>query len=258
MALILALSLVAACALPASVASEKTSIFAAKYVAHRGYSALYPQNTVLAFEKAVEAGFWGIECDIHTTSDGKWVVIHDGEIFDLTNGEGEISEMTFEQLSQYKVDAGNGIENYGTLPIPTLEQYLDVCKTSDIVPVIEIKGWEDQYLPSLKTMLAEYGLSERAVIISFSASALEKYRELDKDATIYYLMNDPTFDDVKFCVANNFGLNTNFGGFLKCYYSIVYAKLCGVPVATWTVDNGFLAFLLRIMGAEIITSNTLH
>ncbi len=257
-ALLLAVSLLAASAVPASAAGANSNCFSPKYVAHRGYSGLYPQNTVPAFEKAVEAGFWGVECDIHTTSDGVWVVTHDSEISALTNGEGRISEMTFEQLSQYRVDAGNGIENYGTLPIPTLQDYLAACLTGDVVPVIEIKGWTEEYLPSLKTILDEYGLSEKAVIISFSDDALVQYRALDADATIYYLVNNPEFEDVDFCCEYGFGLNLNYGGFLKQYYSVIYAKIRNVSVAAWTVDNSFVAFLLRVLGAEIITSNVLH
>ncbi len=255
---VLVMALVFTSVISVSAAGDGRSVFDTKYIAHRGYSGLYPQNTIPAFEKAVEAGFWGVECDIHTTSDGKWVVIHDGEISDLTNGEGKISEMTFEQLQKFQMDSGNGIENYGTLPIPTLEEYLDVCLTGDIVPVIEIKGWKEKYLPSLKTILDEYSLSEKAVIISFDKTALTLYRELDSDAVIYYLMNNPSIDDVDFCIENDFGLNTNFGGFLKCYYSVLYAKFSDVPVATWTVDSVIIAFLLRLLGAETITSNVLH
>ncbi len=232
--------------------------FSTTYVAHRGYSGLYPQNTIPAFEKAVEAGFWGVECDIHTTKDGKWVVIHDGEISKLTNGNGNISEMTFDEIQQFKMDSGNGIENYGSLPIPTLEEYLDVCLTGDIIPVIEIKGWEKKYLPSLKEILEEYNLSDKAVIISFDEDALTEYRALDCNAKIYYLVNSPKFEDVDFCRENNFGLNTNYGGFLKCYYSIIYAKSADIPVATWTIDSEFVASLLSFLGAEIITSNVLH
>ncbi len=257
--IILILAILLTVAVPAfALSEEKTDIFSTKYIAHRGYSGLYPQNTIPAFEKAVEAGYWGMECDIHTTKDGKWIVIHDSEISELTNGSGKIKEMTFDEIMQYKMDSGNGIENYGTLPIPTLEQYLDVCLTGDIVPVIEIKGWEKQYLPSLKSTLDEYKLAEKSVIISFDSEALTEYKKLDNNAKMFLLKGDPAIEDVNFCRENGFGINVNYGGFLKCYYSILYAKICDIPVAIYTVDNAFLAFLLRILGAEYITTNILN
>ena len=64
------------------------------------------------------------------------MVIHDDEISYHTDGEGLIEDYTFDELMEFSIDNGNGIENYGTLPIPTLEEYLEVCAESDIVPVI--------------------------------------------------------------------------------------------------------------------------
>ncbi len=233
------------------------SCFAPKLIAHRGYSGKYPQNTIPAFEAAVEAGFWGVECDIHTTKDGKWVVIHDDEISNLTDGTGYVSDKTFAEIQEIRMDSGNGIENYGTLPIPTLEEYLDVCATADIVPVIEIKGCDTKYLPSLKEILDAYGVSDKVVLISFNKSYMEGYRALDEDVTMYYLMHEPTKETVDYCRQYNFGVNLNCANFLKCYSALIYARVCGVPVATWTVDNLFLAFIYRLLGADIVTTNSI-
>ncbi len=233
------------------------NIFSPKLIAHRGFSGQYPQNTIPAFEGAVEAGFWGVECDIHTTKDGKWVVIHDDEISNLTNGTGYVRDKTFAEIQEIRMDSGNGIENYGTLPIPTLEEYLDVCLTGDIVPVIEIKGCDTKYLPSLKETLDAYGLSDKVVIISFNKSYMEGYRALDPDATMFYLMHEPDRDTVDYCREYNFGVNLNNANFLKCYGALIYARIHGVPVATWTVDNLFLALIFKLFGADYVTTNSI-
>ena len=126
-------------------------------VAHRGLSGLAPQNSVPAAALAAEYGYDGCEFDIHTTKDGKWVVIHDDTVDAMTDGEGKVSDYTFEEIRKLKLDSGNGIENYESLKIPSLEEILDVLKDTDTRPVIEIKGCDVKYLPSLKEILDEIG-----------------------------------------------------------------------------------------------------
>ncbi len=227
-----------------------------KLIAHRGFSGVYPQNTIPAFEGAAEAGFWGMECDIHTTKDGKWVVIHDDEISNLTNGEGRIADLTFDELMEFQMDSGNGIESYGTLPIPTLEEYLKSCADDgEIIPVIEIKNCDTKHLPLLKETVAEYGLSEKAVFISFNGDFLIEYRKLDKDATILYLRHNPTKEEIDFCMEHTFGINFYHKDFYKCFSSIKYARENGVPIGAWTVDNTVYADVMALFGAEFITTN---
>ena len=97
-------------------------------VAHRGLSSLAPQNSLPAVELSVEYGYDGCEFDIHTTKDGKWVVIHDDTVDAMTDGTGKVAEFTLEEIRQLKLDSGNGIENYDELKIPTLEEVLTVAK----------------------------------------------------------------------------------------------------------------------------------
>ena len=65
-----------------------------KNFAHRGFSGKYPENTLLAFEKAVEAGAQGIELDVQLTKDGEIVIIHDETIDCTTDGKGEVVSYT--------------------------------------------------------------------------------------------------------------------------------------------------------------------
>lgn len=226
-----------------------------KLIAHRGFSGIYPQNTVPAFEGAVEYGFWGSECDIHTTKDGRWVVIHDDEISNLTNSEGYVKDLTFEEIQQIQMDTGNGIENYGTLPIPTLEEYLSICLEGDIVPVIEIKSCDTKYLPDLKAILEVYELTDKAVIISFNKEYLTEYRKLDSEIPILYLCSCPSKDDIDFCIQNNFGIDFHFFDFYKCASAISYAREKGIEIGAWTVDNTIYADVMALFGADYITTN---
>ena len=228
---------------------------APKLIAHRGLSSLYPENTLPAFYGAARYGFDAFELDIHTTKDGQWVVIHNDDVDHMTDSEGKVADFTLAELREMKLVNGSNIEEYPDIKMPTLRETLDVCKEWDIPPVIEIKGCDTEYLPSLKEMLHEYELSDKTVIISFDKEYLEEYRKLDKDIEMLYLANEPTKEDIDWCVENNFGINYNHLCLHKCFGAIRYAKEKGITIAAWTVDNNFFADIMVLFGAEYITTN---
>lgn len=227
-------------------------------LAHRGFSGIAPQNSIPAVEKAIEYGYDGCEFDIHSTRDGKWVVIHDDTVDAMTDGEGNVADFTLKEIRQLKLDSGNGIENYENLKVPTLEEVLEIIAESDIMPVIEIKGCDTKYLPSLKKTLEKYGLTERAIIISFTREYLEAYKALDKDAKMMLLTGIMTEDDVNWCVENGVDtLSFYYFGFIKGVKGYLLAREKGLKLSAWTVDNTVYKDVMVLLGAEIITTNKL-
>lgn len=102
-----------------------------KIYAHRGASAEFPENTLAAFQRAIDLGVDGIELDVHLSSDGVPVVIHDDSVDRTTKATGPVDTLTAAELGE--LDAGRG---YG---IPTLAEVLDLVGTSLHVN-IEIKS----------------------------------------------------------------------------------------------------------------------
>lgn len=98
-------------------------------IGHRGYPAKYPENTILSFKKAIEAGCSGLELDVRLTKDNKVIVIHDKNLEHTTNGKGFVSEYTLRELK--RLDAGKGER------IPTLEEV--VSEIADVKLLVEIK-----------------------------------------------------------------------------------------------------------------------
>ncbi len=226
------------------------------YAAHRGLSSLYPQNTIPAFEAAKKEGFYAFEFDIHTTADGKWVVIHNDTVDAMTDGKGEVESFTLDEIKKLNIDAGNGIENYSGLKIPTLEETLDVCKESDIIPIIEIKKCDIAYIPDFMNTLKERGLTEKAVIISFDFDYLKEVRKLDADIKMMYLVNEVTKDTVDMCVENgNIGIDFGKKKMLSGIGAVKYAKEMGLEIGAWTVDDTITADFLAAIGVNIITTN---
>ncbi|UZR97754.1 glycerophosphodiester phosphodiesterase [Chondrinema litorale] len=93
--------------------------------AHRGAMDTHPENTIPAFKAAIEAGAQMIEFDVWLTKDNKMVIIHDETVDRTTNGTGEVSSLTFEEIR--KLDAGSWkLEEFSGVQIPTLEEVLDI------------------------------------------------------------------------------------------------------------------------------------
>lgn len=227
-------------------------------VAHRGLSGLAPQNSLPAIELSVQYGYDGCEFDIHTTKDGKWVVIHNDTVDAMTDGEGKVEDFTLEEIRKLKLDSGNGIEKYENLQVPTLEEVLEVLKDSTTVPVIEIKNCNVELIPTIYDILIQYGLEEKASIISFNREYLEKYREVHPEAKMMLLVSVISEDDVSWCIENNVDtVNFNYFNFSKSIKGWKAAKENGLSLAAWTVDNTVYKDVMVFFGAEKITTNKL-
>lgn len=227
-----------------------------QYIAHRGFSSVYPENSIPAIEGAIEAGYYGVEFDIHTTKDGIWILNHDSDIDKMTDGTGEISDMTFDELQKFSIDNGNGIENYENLKLPKFEDALEIISKSSVIPFIEIKGYDPVAFRNLLDLIELYNLNEIAVIISFDMDALLGIRELNKDIKLMYLTNNLTKEDVDTCIENgNIGVDINFGNIFKMKEALKYAQENGLQSAAWTVDFPIVSDLLNAFGIKYITTN---
>lgn len=158
-----------------------------KIWAHRGCSQMYPENTMLAFEKAVKLkGLTGIELDIQLTRDGEIVVIHDERVDRTTEGIGFVRDYTLSELKRFHIYA----DNNPSQQILTIEEVLDLIENrmhDGLQLNIELKnsvypyeGMEEKIVE----LIWKRGLQKRVVYSSFSALSLEKLRQLDADAEI--------------------------------------------------------------------------
>ena len=92
--------------------------------AHRGNSSVYPENTMAAFRSALSVGAEGIETDVHLTKDGILVITHDEEISRVSDGKGQVKDMTLEELQRYDFGSWKG-DAYKGEKIPALQELLD-------------------------------------------------------------------------------------------------------------------------------------
>lgn len=111
------------------------------YSAHRGYTVEAPDNSMPSFILAGKRGAWAIETDLRFTKDSIVVCIHDVTLDSRFNGTGKVSDYTYKQLLEMKINVGNNIDEYTDeeLRIPTLEEYLKICKKYGSIPFLEFK-----------------------------------------------------------------------------------------------------------------------
>ena len=96
-------------------------------VAHRGASGSYPENTLTAFQKALEIGVDEIELDLHSTKDGHLVIMHDATVDRTTDGTGAIADLTLAEIKA--LDAGSAFdERFRGERVPTWEEALDLVQ----------------------------------------------------------------------------------------------------------------------------------
>lgn len=145
--------------------------------AHRGYSAKYPENSLLAFNKAVEYGADGFELDIHLTKDEQIVVIHDHTINRTTTGRGKVVEMSFDEIQQFNIK--NGLFNVTDEKVPLLSEVLDIVKKHNKLLNIEIKAEPGKIEDKLHELLTRYDIIDQIIISSFNIESLVKMEALD-------------------------------------------------------------------------------
>ena len=104
---------------------------------HRGASGYAPENTMAAFEKAVEMGADGIELDVQLTKDGELVVIHDETIDRVSDGSGWVKDYTYAKLIKHNFNRTH--PEYKHAQIPTLEEVYALIKPTDLTINVEIK-----------------------------------------------------------------------------------------------------------------------
>ena len=143
---------------------------------HRGYSALYPENTLLAFEEAVRTGADGVELDVRLTLDGEAVVIHDESLDRTSDMSGLVSELTLPEIR--KADLGMGQR------IPTLEEVL-----SEVEGLVNVEIKEERAVDRCVRVVRETDSSERVLYSSFNVNVLRRVRSMDFEARLGLLID---------------------------------------------------------------------
>lgn len=221
--------------------------------AHRGGAALWPENTLAAFEGAVALGYRYIETDVHMTRDGKIVCFHDATLERTTDGRGRVADLDLAELS--RLDAGYRFTRDGVtypfrgqgLRVPTLEEALALCP--DLQLNVEIKQASPAMERALWEEIDRLGAHERLLVAAAHDPLVHRFRALRPRLPM------PTSPGVRGVLRFWLGVRTGLSRFDRYPFSALQvppsyrgltvvdrafveaAHAHGVHVHVWTIDD---------------------
>lgn len=227
-------------------------------ISHRGCGARYPENTLHAFTAALADGSEAIELDVHLSTDGVPVVIHDPTLERTTNGTGPVREQTAAALGALRAaPAESGVEE----GVPTLEAVFEKFPQTPLL--VEVKTVES--VPGVMALIDRFDRRDRTLIGSFSGTALKLARKLDAavptcasrgEVGLFYVCTWLRLDHLLCPAFNAFSLPPRSG-----IISLTAAPFCraararGLPLLYWTINDTPTARRLADLGADGIMSD---
>lgn len=235
---------------------------ATHFIAHRGHHLTETENSMGAFLAAINNGYYGIETDLRVTKDGVFVLSHDDNLWarnlyqrpsdltDETEIEGNISELTYEQIE--RLTSGQMVK---------LEELLELLQDKKEVPLIELKNMVSSAYPSLEDMgedsvevgtdafrekqlefqskalldvISKYNMLERCYITSFDKKLIEKVREQSDIVKIQFITNKTSYN-LSYLKLHNFGLDWEFRKATK--EAVKALRDNNINVCLWTIDD---------------------
>lgn len=193
-------------------------------IGHRGAKGYEPENTLISFEKAIDLKVDGIELDVHLSSDGILMVIHDETIDRTTNGKGFVNQFTALELKKYG--------------IPTLTEVLDLASQKCFIN-IELKGIGTA--KSIVDLVERYILDKNwnytdFLVSSFDWKMLEEVQMLNPKIRIGVLTEESVEEALAFAKKiKAFSIHPYYSLLSKENVALVQEK--GFEVYIWTVNS---------------------
>ncbi|MBN2305517.1 MAG: glycerophosphodiester phosphodiesterase [Anaerolineae bacterium] len=233
--------------MPESRISDRKPII----IGHRGAQGLAPENTLAAFQTAIDLKIDGVEFDVQRTQDGELVVIHDDEVDRTTDGSGRVWDLTLAQIKA--LDAGGWFDaRFRGERVPTLREVFGLLRDTDLLLFVELKDpWRFEGIEAdVIALIREYGLVERAQLRSFYHAALHTAYRVDPGIALSELWFDrlPADNEITLKTVNA----------LHALYTPEHIQRLhdrGIQVTAWTVDEVDEARRLIEAGIDGLTTN---
>ncbi|WP_214777276.1 glycerophosphodiester phosphodiesterase [Exiguobacterium sp. s22] len=225
-----------------------------KRFAHRGVMAHLPENTMSAFNLALEAGADGIETDVHMTKDGELVLIHDETLNRTTDGNGLVSACTIYELRAFNAGIRHGRED----KIPTLQDLLKLVQDKSVLLNLEVKtdvlryeGIETKIINAIDASGIE---PSRILFSSFNHETIHRLKRMRPEIEAAILIAQPLFDMVGYLrTVGADGVHPHIDRITDA--EIKWLQENGVPVRPYTIKTDAQLERCRALQVDAIFVN---
>ena len=229
-----------------------------RMIAHRGLSGIEMENTCSAFVAAGNRSHFGIETDVHRTQDGQYIIIHDDDTLRVTGDKMIVEETTFETLRSLRLKDRDGQRGRKDLILPTLQEYIQICKKYEKTAVLELKNhFEQADIENIIAIIRGEDYLPHTLFISFDLPNMICVRQLLPGQTAQYLIENSVPSNL-IDTLKRYHLGLDIDHQLLTREVSDACKREGIEINVWTVDTLEDAQRMIDLGVDYITSNILE
>ncbi len=228
-----------------------------KMIAHRGLSGIECENTNAAFIAAGNRSYYGIECDVHTTKDGKFAIIHDDNTGNVCDTNISVEGSDMEELKSLVLKNPKVDEYRADYKIPELSEYIGVCKKYGKTSVLELKNRiEKPEIEKIIEIIKGEGYIDDVVFISFDWQNMIDVRSIYPKSRVQFLCCKCDDELIERLTQHKIDLDIDKKSVTPELIQKLHER--GLEINCWTVDDKEEAERLVSWGVDYITSNILE
>ncbi len=226
-------------------------------IAHRGLSGIERENTCSAFIAAANRSYFGIETDVHVTSDGHYVIMHDDTTGRVADRNLRISKSRLRDLSDIILKDTDGSFSRRDLRVPLLQDYMNICTRYRKTAVIELKDFfTDRQLDEIYDICSKHGDPGNIIFISFHYSNVYRMRLHHPGQRVQFLSSDIDDGLIEKVRDDGIGLDIEYTSLNEDY--VKKCRELGIELNCWTVNDKKAAEKLIDWGVGYVTTNILE
>ncbi|NLE19699.1 MAG: glycerophosphodiester phosphodiesterase [Clostridiales bacterium] len=225
--------------------------------AHRGASGYAPENTLEAFQLAVDQGAHGVELDVHLTRDKELLVTHDERIDRLSDGSGLVGSMTLKDIKKHLFNRTH--PEYEKATAPTLGEVLELLGPTGLSVNIELKNTNDPY-PGLEercvNLVERLGMNDRVIYSSFNHYSMGLIRRINPEASCGLLYGCFLLNPDEYLLKSGMqALHPHYMDLLSNPQAYARVQRAGGRVNVWTVNDDRDMRKVAEAGADVLITN---